>query len=176
LYGALTTDPFTENKIDYYETDSNGEISFPHIIFSVEGEAEKNFLPLFSCLGNTNKDSWVDVTTSVTSTRFALQYETRVDLQHPAVVEYHMLFLIEVQNSKGEGVPGKFPNSLNLIGSWDPSKVFVEMVTTINEYQVSGVDGIMSVPVKVLCLGSPEDYLILEFDIDGVLLETESIK
>lgn len=76
LYGALSTDPFSENKIEYFETDSNGEISFPHLVFSVEGGAEANFLPLFSCLGNTNKDSWVDVLTSVKAARFALQYDT----------------------------------------------------------------------------------------------------
>ena len=87
-----------------------------------------------------------------------------------------MLFLIEVQNEKGEGVPGKFPTSLEIIDSWDPTKVFAEIVTSANEYEVSGKDGIMSIPVKIMCLGSEEDFIVFEFNIDGLLLETDSIE
>ena len=43
------------------------------------------------------------------------------------------------------------------------------------EYEYSGIDGVMSIPWKVTCLQQNLD-IQLQFDIDGVVLETLTLK
>jgi len=38
LYSYDSIDPFGTSKIDYFKTNSEGEISFPHTKFTIYGE------------------------------------------------------------------------------------------------------------------------------------------
>ncbi len=51
LYSYDSTEPFKESKIEYFYSDVNGEISFPHVKFTGYGEGDLSHWQKFTCDG-----------------------------------------------------------------------------------------------------------------------------
>ena len=65
---------------------------------------------MFSCNGETVQSlTPTTVQSSIANIAFVIEPSGTTYVDHPQYVEYHLLFVIEVTNSDGEGVPGKVP-------------------------------------------------------------------
>ena len=79
------TDPFAVTAhIEYFTSDSNGLIKFPHTKFSIFGVGNTYYTPAFSCEGTTVTSHAVYVESKVKSVSFAIKPPAAIEIFHPA--------------------------------------------------------------------------------------------
>ena len=97
-------------------------------------------------------------------------------MYQPGEVEYHQLFVIEALDSDGNGIPGKYPVEIKVLGKSKSSvKVEVRIEGGSSDSKTSGTDGTMTVPIRFL-VASGDVSLKLRFTVDGVNVITDSIE
>jgi hypothetical protein len=108
------------------------------------------------------------VKTSVAKVKILTTPPSVVVIKNPRMNFHHMLFTFEAKNSKGEGITGKAPETVNIKWKSDPTKeIKLMIVSNVAEYAYSSPNGVMTIPVKVQCMEA-DIFVILEFDIEGI--------
>ena len=87
------------------------------------------------------------------------------------------MFLVEVLNANQEGVSGKVPSSVSVSKKSDTgATIEIYVNTSSSDFGMSGSDGIMVVPVKILCMGQDSLSVKITISVDGLSVESEYIQ
>lgn len=84
------------SSLEYFETDANGFIKFPHTHFSNIGIGNAEYTIGVSCEGFTKELTKVYVKSSVKYLSFTNKPPDKITVLHPGYLEYHLIFSIQV--------------------------------------------------------------------------------
>ena len=139
-----------------------------------------NYTIGFKCAANTvysKMDVLVKTSIDPTKIQFAQQYPSAVVVIDVLEEDYDVVFIIEVLNENDIGVPGKYPSQIiiNTLNESQHDNIEISILDEHKIFEASKMDGVMTIPVKVIKL-LDNTVANITLVIDGFKLTTTYIE
>lgn len=150
LYSHDSINPFSESKIEYFISDMAGEITFPHVKFTDYGVGDEMHQQKFACDGVFKTTGESFVLSRVADSLFTWEFKNTYSISHPTYTTHHFVAYILVVDENKKPLRGKVAKSVKLIADTYVGEIRIVYNHTL--FSESKEDGVMQMPIKILCL------------------------